>query len=74
MLAELLRPAERASERARLIERVVKAYLVGIIGTAFTAGAWWAWSTGDVAQTGAVVISILVVSCPCALGLAFPLA
>jgi Cu2+-exporting ATPase len=74
MLAELLRPAERAPERARLIERVVKAYLVGIIGTAFTAGAWWAWSTGDVAQTGAVVISILVVSCPCALGLAFPLA
>jgi Cu2+-exporting ATPase len=74
MLAELLRPAERAPERARLIERVVKLYLVGIIGAAFAAGVWWAWRTGDAAQTGAVVISILVVSCPCALGLAFPLA
>jgi Cu2+-exporting ATPase len=74
MLSELLRPAERAPERARLIERVVKFYLVGIIGAAFAAGVWWGWRTGDAARTGAVVISILVVSCPCALGLAFPLA
>ena len=73
MLAELLRPVERAPERARLIERVVKAYLVGILGAAFLAGLWWAWHTRDAAETGAVVISILVVSCPCALGLAFPL-
>ncbi|MCU0791659.1 MAG: heavy metal translocating P-type ATPase metal-binding domain-containing protein, partial [Opitutaceae bacterium] len=74
MLAELLQPVERAPERTRLIERVVRAYLVGILGAAFLAGVWWAWRTGNAEQTGAVVISILVVSCPCALGLAFPLA
>jgi cation transport ATPase len=74
LLAELSRPVERAPERARLIERVVKWYLVGILGAALGAGLWWGWRTGDAARTGAVVISILVVSCPCALGLAFPLA
>lgn len=73
LLAELTRPAERAPERARLIERVVKWYLVGILGAATLAGIWWGWATGDAGRTGAVVISILVVSCPCALGLAFPL-
>jgi Cu2+-exporting ATPase len=74
LLAELSRPVERAPERARLIEVVVKWYLIGILGTAFGAGLWWGWTTGNAAETGAVVISILVVSCPCALGLAFPLA
>ncbi len=74
LLAELSRPVERAPERTRLIEVVVKWYLIGILSTAFGAGLWWGWTTRDVAETGAVVISILVVSCPCALGLAFPLA
>jgi Cu2+-exporting ATPase len=74
LLAELSKPVERATERAKLIELVVKWYLVGILGAAFLAGLWWGWRTGDAAETGSVVISILVVSCPCALGLAFPLA
>ncbi len=73
LLAELSKPVERATERARLIELVVKWYLVAILGAAFFSGLWWAWRTGDAAETGSVVISILVVSCPCALGLAFPL-
>ncbi len=74
LLAELTKPVERGAERARLIELVVKWYLAAILGVALGAGLWWGGKTGDAGATGAVVISILVVSCPCALGLAFPLA
>ncbi|WP_232766998.1 heavy metal translocating P-type ATPase [Geminisphaera colitermitum] len=75
LLAELMREPERAPARDLLIERVIQGYLIAIIGIAVAAGAAWWWRTGgNLPATGAVVIAILVVSCPCALGLAFPLA
>ncbi|HEY0943654.1 MAG TPA: heavy metal translocating P-type ATPase metal-binding domain-containing protein [Opitutaceae bacterium] len=74
LLAELLRPVERSDYRHRLLERVIQFYLIAIIGVALLAGVVWASRTGDALETGAIVTAILVVSCPCALGLAFPLA
>jgi Cu2+-exporting ATPase len=74
LLAELLKPAVREGFRHRLIERVIRCYLVVILAVAVLAGAGWALATGDLLHTGAVVTAILVVSCPCALGLAYPLA
>jgi P-type Cu2+ transporter len=74
LLAQLLRPAGRDAFRHRLMERVVAGYLVGIFVAAIAAGAGWWLATGDGPRTWAVVTAVLVVSCPCAIGLAYPLA
>jgi len=74
LLAKLLQPVERRSEGESMIERVIQSYLVGILIIAALAGIGWWWGSGDGLQAGAVVTAVLVVSCPCALGLAFPLA
>ena len=74
LLAQLLRPAERNVHRHRLLERIVKGYLIGVFFLAGVAGFGWWLGTHDVARTWSVVTAILVVSCPCAIGLAFPLA
>ncbi|HEX2855370.1 MAG TPA: heavy metal translocating P-type ATPase metal-binding domain-containing protein [Opitutaceae bacterium] len=73
LLAQLLAPGERAGSRQVLLERIVRGYLAGIFIVALVSGiAWWC-ATGDLLRTGAVVTAVLVVSCPCAIALAFPL-
>jgi Cu2+-exporting ATPase len=74
MLARLLRAAPVATHRNRAVERFIRGYIfavlaIGIVGFA----AWW-WTTGDLLAALPVLVSVLVVSCPCASGVALPLA
>lgn len=73
MLAELLRPGKRDLYRHAFLEKIIRGYLVGIFVIATLAGIAWWLSTRDAGRTWSVVTAVLVVSCPCALGLAFPL-
>ena len=64
---------QRGMERYPLVERVITIYIaavlvIGAIG--FTA---WQMGTGDTYAALQVLISVLVVSCPCAIGVAWPL-
>jgi Cu2+-exporting ATPase len=74
LLAQLLQNPERAGARDGLIERIVRGYIIGILVVATAAGLGWWIGTGDALRTWAVVTAVLVVSCPCAVALAFPLA
>jgi Cu2+-exporting ATPase len=75
-LRELLRSPAAASDTARAtpwFQRLSKIYVVGVLAVA-SAGfvAWWAM-TGDAPRALDVTTAVLVVTCPCAFGIAAPL-
>ena len=76
ILSAMLRLLERAqSEKprlAQLADRVAAWFVVGVLALAALVGLYW-WQQ-DAARVLPIVIAVLVVTCPCALGLATPIA
>ena len=77
-LRELLRTPERpvddAARTSTWFQRLAKLYVVGVLAVA--AGGFFAWwlATHDISRALAVTTAVLIVTCPCAFGIAAPLA
>lgn len=73
LLGELI--AERKpSENAPLLSKILRWYLLLVFSIGFLSGISWFFYSGDASKALQVTLSIFVVSCPCALGLALPFA
>lgn len=61
-------------QRNPFLEKVLKIYLLTVLALAGLGAITWAFLLHQPLSALQVVLSVLIVSCPCALGVAFPLA
>ena len=73
LLGKLISKKAHAKRDAR-VERLLKVYLWVVIAIAFAGAVLWIKMSGDTVKAFQVALSVLVVSCPCAMGVALPLA
>lgn len=64
---------DRQAVRVPGLEKLLRYYLLAVLLIGLAAFVWWL-QHGTVTQAFQVMISIFIVSCPCALGVALPLA
>lgn len=74
LMHTLLQSESSESHAPTLLTRVLKIYLAVILLISTTGGTAWYLSTSNLLMSWQVTLSILVVSCPCAIGVAAPLA
>lgn len=77
LVALLRSPTTRTVDAARTSpwwQRLARYYVAGVFAVSIIGGIAWYFVTRDGARTLDVVTAILVVTCPCALGIATPLA
>lgn len=72
LLARLLECNE-ATFTDRNLQTILRRYIASVLVVASLGGIAWLLATADPLRALQVVISILIVSCPCALGIALPL-
>jgi Cu2+-exporting ATPase len=73
LLAKLISKKTQTKRDFR-VERLLKVYLVAVIIIALAGGLAWVVFSGDWVKAFQVMLSVLVVSCPCAMGVALPYA
>lgn len=72
LLAQLLERPKDSFHELRL-QTVLKYYIAAVLTIALLGGMTWLTLTGDPLKSIQVLISVLIVSCPCALGVALPM-
>jgi P-type Cu+ transporter len=77
-LARIVRLVESAQAKKapiqRLVDRVSAVFVPVVIALALVTLLGWVWKTGDWEQAVLHAVAVLVIACPCALGLATPTA
>jgi Cu2+-exporting ATPase len=73
-LYKLLEARRGSDNRDLRLEKLLRGYLIVVVLAGVIGGLWWWQHTGEWTKAMQVMISVFVVSCPCALGVAAPLA
>ena len=78
LLAQIIRQVQTAQASKapiqRLVDRVAAVFVPVVLGIALLTALAWAWSGADLASALTHAVAVLVIACPCALGLATPAA
>jgi heavy metal translocating P-type ATPase len=77
-LAQIVRTVEQAAasrtQVERTVDRIARVFVPVVLALAVLTFAGWQWRTGNPAGALMHAIAVLVIACPCALGIATPLA